>query len=235
MRPRKALLVAVPLAALAVAGCGGGGGGETTSSRPVATTTAALSKEEFIERGDSICAEVNAAVSGVGSSSGSASTSQVAQVADLYTGMVSSLEGLGAPADAGEVMTAAEELAKAEDESKLADERGESSALGAAESKAVSALTAFQEAAHSYGFKQCGEGPSSAGTSGGNTTAPSGGAEPTPEATETPEAAPEAEAAPETGGAGEGTGGGAAAGGGTSGGGSEGTGGGSGSGGIGPG
>ena len=66
--PRR-LLVILPLAALAIAGCGGGSSDSTTT--PVETTeaTTALSKEELIAQGDAICAEVNAAVGTVGSTS----------------------------------------------------------------------------------------------------------------------------------------------------------------------
>ncbi|HEY5054245.1 MAG TPA: hypothetical protein VII45_12625, partial [Solirubrobacterales bacterium] len=98
MRPRSLSILALPLAALAIAGCGGGGGDSTTTPTTTEATTTALTKEELIARGDSICAEVNAAVGTVGESS-EEGTSQVGQVADLYIGMVESLKGIGAPDD----------------------------------------------------------------------------------------------------------------------------------------
>jgi hypothetical protein len=208
MRPRNCLLLAaLPLTVLAIAGCGGGS--DSTESTPVTTVEAtALSKEELISRGDAICAEVNAAVGTVGQSS-SESTSQVGQVADIYTGMVTSLKDLGTPEDTtgySEFIAAAEELSQAEGEAKLAEERGDSSALSEAESSATSALTSFQSAASAYGFQNCSEGPSAPVTSA---TAPSeeeGGVEVAPEVSEeaeVEEVAPE-EVAPETGGAGGG-------------------------------
>ena len=162
MRARNFLIVA-PLAALALAGCGGDDGGDTTTSAPVVATTAApsLSKEELISQGDAICAEVNAALASVISNTAS-SESQVSQVADLYIGMVDSLQGLGTPDDdAGydEVMSAADDLAQAESDAKLADERGDSAALSTAQTEATSAVVAFQTAAGSFGFANCSQGP----------------------------------------------------------------------------
>lgn len=232
MRPRlclAAVALSLPLLLVGVAGCGGGEAKPTTSAATTAETTPTLSKRELIAQGDGICAEVNAAV-GTVSSSGSSSTAadRARQVAQLYSGMVDRLKGLGTPAEANgytEFISAAEALAQAESSARLAAARGEGTALEAAEAKASAALASFQSAARSYGFKKCGEEPSaptpSSTAPGSKGEAPSGGAEATaPEA-----AAPEA--APETGGAGSVEGGGAPSGGGS--------GGGSGSGGIGPG
>jgi hypothetical protein len=212
MSPRRTWILALPVAALLVAGCGGGGGDD--SSESTATTVAApraLSKAELIEQGDAICAEVNAAVGSVGSSS-TENSSPASQAADLYSGMVASLNNLGTPQETdgyAEFSSAAEELAKAEDEVKLASERGDTAGLEAAESSASTALTSFQNAASEYGFKDCSEGPSAPATSGPSAEsgeAESGGEEAEaiePEAVE-PEVEEEVapEVAPETGGAG---------------------------------
>ena len=226
------------LVALAIGGCGGGDD-EPADTAPAAAEPTALSKEELIAQGEAICAEVNAAVGTVGSTT-TGSESQASQVADLYSGMVERLKGLGAPSDDrsgyDEFIGSAEQLAQAESDVALAAGRGEAEALASAESEADAALDAFQSAANAYGFEQCAEAPSApavtpAGESGAGEEEPAAGAveeEAAPEVEE--EAPPE-----ETGGAAaveeEGAGGGAAAGGG---GGSEGSGGGS-SGGIGPG
>jgi hypothetical protein len=231
MRARN-FLIAVPLAALAIAGCGGDDGGEETATTPAVTTTAApsLSKEELIAQGDAICAEVNAALAAVSANTASAD-SQVTQVADLYIGMVESLRGLGTPDgdDAGydEVMSAADDLAQAESDAKLADERGDSAALSTAQTAATSAVIAFQGASATYGFQSCSQGP------GVTATAPS---DPSSQATAptptTPSTTPTTPTpAPNTGGAG-GT---AGSGGGSTGGGSTGGTTGGSSGGIGPG
>lgn len=200
------------MAALLIAGCGGGGSSD--SSESTATTTAApvaLSKAELIEQGDAICAEVNAAAGSLGSSS-TENSSPASQAADLYSGMVASLNNLGTPQETdgyAEFSSAAEELAKTEDEVKLASERGDTAGLEAAESSASEALTSFQSAASEYGFKDCSEGPSApttAGPSSESSEAETGGEE--AEAVEPEVVEPEVEAeaapevAPETGGAG---------------------------------
>lgn len=218
------VVAAVALAlVLALAGCGGG---DDDSGEAVTATTeapTALSKEELVAQGDAICAEVNAAVGTVGSTSTGAE-GQAGQVADLYSGMAERLRGLGAPSDesAGyeEFIGAAEQLAQAQGDAALAAERGEDGALATAEAEASSALDSFRSAADAFGLERCGEAPSapaptgSAGEAGGEAEEPSGEAEeeaiePAPEAEEEP--------APETGGAGsveeESSGGGAGSGG----------------------
>jgi hypothetical protein len=228
------------MAALALAGCGGGDG-DSTAAAPVETTeaTTALSKEELIAQGDGICAEVNAAVGTVGSTSAD-TESQASQVAGLYGGMVERLKGLGAPSDdsAGyaEFIADADALAQAEENVELSSEREDAESLTSAETEASSALTSFRSAATSFGLEECAEAPtaptpgSSAGGLAGEES--SGAVEeeaeeiaPEEEAEVAPEEAPPVEE--------ESAGGGAGVGGGTEGGGG-GTGGGS-SGGIGPG
>jgi hypothetical protein len=207
MSPRRTWILALPVAALLVAGCGGGGGSDSSESTATTTAPRALSKAELIEQGDAICAEVNAAVG----SSGTENSSPASQAADLYSGMVASLNNLGTPQETdgyAEFSSAAEELAKAEDEVKLASERGDTAGLEAAESNASSSLTSFQNAASEYGFKDCSEGPSAPATSGPSAESgevEAGGEEAEaiePEAVEpeVEEVAPEV--APETGGAG---------------------------------
>lgn len=236
MRVRDLLFTAaLPLAALAIAGCGGGDD-DSTESTPTATipTITAPTKEELISQGDAICAEVNAAVGGLGEGTGEEG-GVTGQAADLYVGMVESLKRLGTPDEAAgysEFAAAADALSQAEGEVKLAAERGDSEALATAESSASAALSSFQSAATEYGFEDCSQGPS-APVPGASTEAPAeeesaGGIE------EEAEVAPEeVEPAPETGGAGSAEeGGGAEAGGGAEGGATE---GGGSSGGIGPG
>jgi hypothetical protein len=217
---RHKLLLALPIAALAIAGCGGGGSDSTaTTAATTEATTTALTKAELIEQGDAICAEVNAAVGTVGSSSAETG-SPAAQVADLYGGMVASLKNLGTPGETdgyAEFSSAAEELSTAEGEIKLASDRSDTAGLEAAESNASAALSSFQEVAQEYGFKDCSEGPSAPTTSA---TPESGEAEAGEEAESVEpevvepeaEAEPAPEVVPETGGAG-----GTAEGGGTSG------------------
>jgi hypothetical protein len=228
---------------LAFAGCGGGGDDDSTAAAPVETVEepAALSKEELVAQGDGICAEVNAAVGTVGSTSSEAS-GQAAQVAGLYAGMVERLKGLGAPSDdsAGyaEFIASAEALVQAEDNVKLASEREEGEeALSEAEAEASSALDSFQSAASTFGFEDCAEAPAAPVSSGaGSEVAGEEAAEVIEEEVEEVAPEEEAEIAPETGGGvveEESAGGGAGVGGGTEGGGTGG--GGGSSGGVGPG
>jgi hypothetical protein len=201
-------IVALPLAALALAGCGGGGGGDSTAtSTPVTTAPPQLSKQELISQGDGICAEVNAAVGTLAASEAEASD-KVTQEADLYTGMVERLKGLGEPEeDTGyaEFIASADELSQAESNARLASERGEEGGLESAESEAASALSAFQSAAGAYGFEKCSEEPSAPAATEPGGTASETEEEAPAEAVEevAPEEAPE-EVAPETGGAGGG-------------------------------
>ncbi len=236
MRLLHASLLSLPVVVALLAGCGGGG--DSTGSTPVASipTTTAVTRAELIERGDAICAEVNAAVGTVGAS-GTEAGNPAEQAAGLYSGMVDSLKGIGAPQETTgypEFIAAAEALSTAEDEVELASEREDTAALESAESNASSALADFQAAADEYGFEDCSEGPSAPVSPGGATEGGETGSAEVPEEPESEAVEPEEEApevAPETGGAG-----GAPEGGGTTGGGGEagGTGGG-GSGGIGPG
>jgi hypothetical protein len=238
---RRTWIFALPVAAVLAVGCGGGGDDDSTESTALTTAVpTALSKAELIEQGDAICAEVNAAVGTVGTSS-TETGSPSAQAADLYSGMVANLQDLGRPQEIDgydEFSTAADELATAENEVKLAAERGDTAGLETAESNASSALASFQNTASEYGFSDCSEGPSAPATTAPGATgeAPEAGEEGEsiePEAVEPEvEAEPAPEVVPETGGAGGaveggGTGGGAEGGGGGTSGGS--------SGGIGPG
>ncbi len=210
MNLRRASLLAVPLAVLAIAGCGGGGGADTTSTPTTTETTAALSKADFIKQGDAVCGEVNSAVAGIAGSETEVQH-QTTQVSDLYIGMVESLKRLGMPSDPSgysEFMEAAEKLAKVEGEVKLAAEREDTTALGEAASAATPALEEFQTQAGVYGFEDCSEGPHAPTPSTGGSGTESGGAEVAPEGS--PEAIEEEivpeeteEVAPETGGAGE--------------------------------
>jgi hypothetical protein len=207
-----ALVVAAPLAA----GCGGGGDDDSTEAAPVTTEEpVAPTKGELLEQGDAICAEVNAAV---GTVAASETESPAGQVADLYSGMIDNLKSLGTPQESdgyADFSAAADELLTAEDEVKLAAERGDAAGLEAAEANASTALASFQAAAQEYGFEACGEGPSApsvtATPEAGETEAGVAPEEVESEVVEPEEEAPEP--APETGGAGGATEGGGTGGG----------------------
>jgi hypothetical protein len=208
---------------LVASGCGGGGSSSTTTAKkpPPEETATKLSKGQFISQGDAICAEVNTAVGSVGESAAETS-SQTTQIANLYSGMVQSLQRLGQPSEIdgySDFMGAAERLAMTENEVKAASEKENPELLEEASQAAAPAVEEFQQQAAVYGFKECSEGPHApavATESGGATeeVAPeeeSGGVEVAPEEEFVPEeeVAPEEEfvpeeeeIAPETGGAG---------------------------------
>ena len=227
MRP-KFLLLALPalLALVLVAsGCGGGGSSSTTAKKPPKEETVAkLTKGQFISQGDAICAEVNTAVGSVQESPAEA-TSQTTQIANLYSGMVQSLQRLGQPAEIegySDFMGAAERLAMTENEVKSAGEAENPALVEEAAQATGPAVEEFQQQAAVYGFEECSEGPhapvvapeSSSGTEEVAPEEESGGIEAAPEEEFVPEEevapeieeefVPEEEVAPETGGAGGG-------------------------------
>jgi hypothetical protein len=214
MRLPKALTIAVPLAALAISGCGGGDDDSTDSTQATAEAAPALSKAELISQGDAICAEVNAAIGAAEMVAAEGESSELgSEVAGLYIGMVESINRLGAPDDeAGypEFSAAAEELAKVQGEAKLAAEREDSAALSEASAEAGPAVEEFRSAADEYGFEDCGEGPTAPTASGAGAPveeSEEGGVEVAPEEVEeevVPEEVAPEEVAPETGGAGGG-------------------------------
>jgi hypothetical protein len=220
----KFLLFALPaLLALAfvAAGCGGGGSSTTTAkTQPKEEAASKLTKGQFISQGDAICGEVNTAVGSV-SESASEPSSQTTQIANLYAGMVQSLQRLGQPSEIdgySEFMGAAEKLAMTENEVKAASEQENPALVEEVSQEAVPAVEEFEQQAAIYGFKECSEGPhapvaapeSSSGTEEVAPEEESGGIEVAPEEEFVPEEevapeeefVPEEEVAPETGGAG---------------------------------
>jgi hypothetical protein len=209
MRFRHFLLapLALLVVALVVAGCGGGGGGSSSTTTAVVkkkTTAPKLSKAGFISQGDAICAEVNTAVGSTEESAAEASV-QTSQVANLYTGMVESIQRLGQPSEKdgySEFMGAAEKLAMVEGDLKKAGEEEDLVAEEEAAQESAPALEEFQQQAAVYGFENCAEGPhapepspESVPPAGEESVAPeeSGGLESLPEE----EVAPEEEFIPE--------------------------------------
>jgi cytochrome c556 len=225
MRP-KFLFLALPalLALVLVAsGCGGGGSSSTTEKKaPKKETVSKLTKAEFISQGDAICGEVNTAVGSVQASAAEPS-SQATQIANLYSGMVQSLQRLGQPAEIqgySDFMGAAEKLAMTANEVKAASDQENPALVEEASQAETPAVEEFEQQAATYGFKDCSEGPhapavapeSSTGTEEVAPEEEAGGIEAAPEEEFIPEEEvapeveeefiPEEEVAPETGGAG---------------------------------
>jgi hypothetical protein len=227
----KRAICLMSLASAAVfAGCGGGD--DSTPETPIATPTvqtpANLSKDQFITQGDGFCAEVNAALGSISSDSSTGTSSAAGQTADLYEGMLEHLRGLGTPDDdtgLDDFYSAGDDLVAAEQDADDAAQSGDDTALASAESAAASAQSAFASAASSYGFQDCGQGPTTSTSPAPTATVP---VTPVAPATTTPSTVTPAPTPGSTGSGGGTTGTG-------TGGGSTGTGGTSGSGGVGPG
>jgi len=155
---KSVILLMVAALSLGAAGCGGGDDSEEApETAPVTTTDTATSvtQDELIFEGDNICAEVNAAVGTIDSSTTADETIKETQIADIYAGLAESLEGLGTPTD-GEAPTEVIEAAQT-----LAD----SSSIDG-----DTALAEFQAAATDYGFTECGEAPAAPSSSGDGST-----------------------------------------------------------------
>jgi hypothetical protein len=198
MKRAICLMAFAPVVLLAA--CGGDGDDTTTPAlTPTVETPQNLSKAEFIQQGDGICAEVNAAL-GTLTSAGTDVSAAASQRADLYEGMIDRIRGLGKPSDE----TGLDDFLNAGDDLVAAEKAG---------SDTASALADFQSAASDYGFQDCGQGPSAPSTSATAPSAPGAPVAPvtpvTPVAPATPAPAPTTPSAPSGGaGTGGGTGGG---------------------------
>jgi hypothetical protein len=205
MKRAICLMTLIPTAILA--GCGGGGNSTPTQiATPTVTTQSSISKAQFIKEGDGVCAEVNAALGSLSSSTSTSSSTATAQRASLYQGMMERLRGLGTPDDQtglDQVLSAGDNIVSAEQKAETATTNNDSAALASAESEAASAESSFSSAASSYGFKDCGGAPT---TPSSTATAPSTAAPVTPAAPTT--ATPVPVTPVPSGGAGTGTGGG---------------------------
>ena len=186
-----ALLILSGAVTIGVAGCGGDDSDNAPAPTPVETTTtdtaSDLTQDELIQQGDDICAEVNAAVGTISTSTTADDSVQETQIADIYSGMADRLEELGTPTD-GDAPTEMIDAARVLAESTSTD--------------GATALADFQSAATEYGFSECGDAPAApsfSGTSTGtdpSTVAPVDPSYVAPTATPAPAPAP----APSTGG-----------------------------------
>lgn len=211
MRLKFLVLGSALLGLALLAGCGGGGSSSSTvAEHPKVEEEPKLSKAAFIRQGDEVCAEVNTAI-GSAAEAESETTSPTAQIANLYVGLVQSLQSLGQPAETdgyAEFSGAAEELAKVEGEVKSASEKNNVALVEEAGQLAAPTVEEFHSQAAVYGFEKCSEephAPIAAPESGGVAPEESlgeevGGVEVAPEEEFVPseeEVAPEEEVLPE--------------------------------------
>ena len=167
MNRRWVGIVVLFIAALPIAGCGGGSDDTTQSAvktstqstaeakksasgaekaTKTATTKGPLVKATLIREGDEICAEANAAIFKLESSSEASSPKTISE---FYAGMVSLLETLGEPQESDgypELSAASEELSTAEKQVKATFSKSDAE-LEAVESEAYTAFSSFGDVA----------------------------------------------------------------------------------------
>jgi hypothetical protein len=227
---KRAVCLISTIGAGILAGCGGGDSTPETSITPTVQTPSKLSKADFISQADGYCAELNAALGSLsnGTTTGS-STTGIEPRADLYQGLLNHLHGLGTPDDEtglDDFFSAGDDVVAAEESLETAQSNGDSAALASAESDAASAEAQFASAASAYGFKECGQGPTTTTPSSSTPSAPATSVPTTPAAPVTTTPAAPATPPGTTGagggtagtGTGTGTGGGSTGSGGTTGG-----------------
>jgi hypothetical protein len=155
----RVLLVVAPFALLAA--CGGGGDAPITPVDATTDTTPQLSKREFVERADAICAEANAAIANLATSGVTDPTLLVVQEREITSGMLGSVRTLGVPS--GDEATLSAYFAAVQNQVTILErqqgalQNGDTAAAAAfgAELSAADfeALTAAQE----FGFQRCGQ------------------------------------------------------------------------------
>jgi len=158
--------VFVPVAAvgagLALAACGGDSSPETPIAVPTETQPS-QGKTEFIAQADSVCAEANSSIEQF-AAAGQGLT-EADQIAQLRQGVVDQIKQLNPPSDPtlDQFLAAMSDQVAAGKKIGLALQRGEDTAQF--ESELDTAKTQAEQAASSYGFKECGQPVSSSGTS----------------------------------------------------------------------
>jgi hypothetical protein len=215
---------------VAIASAGGDGGSDIT---PVTTSTAqAMTKGDFINSADSICAETATTIANL---PGTDIADDAQQELDYTKSELQQIRSLpqpeGGSSDLDAFFTALKDQIQSLTKQAEAAQSGDTATLDSLQTQLDAAESNVREAAQAYGFERCGE-PGKASTGGGGgtvtTTAPATSTVPAP--TTTPVApTTTTPVTPPSGGSTPGTGGGGGTGGGTGG---TGTGGGGGSGGV---
>ena len=204
--------------AVAIVACGGDDDAPIVPVQTTTTPVEGLDKDEFINQGDAICAEADAAISSVSAETDSDAAVQVSEQRDIVEGMLEQLEGLGAPPEDEETLddffTALEEWIDALDKQELAAERDDTASVESLSTEVDAAESEARAAAEDYGFEDCAEGAETTITgtdTGADTGAPAPAPAPAPTAPAPapaePAPAPAPAPAPPSGGTGGGTGG----------------------------
>lgn len=176
---RRIRLTIAPALALGVAlvlsACGGDNSPEQVITVPTETTSSttsegALSKVDFIAQADPICEQANSAIAAF-ADAGQGLT-EADQIAQLRSGVISDLNGLGPPTEDKETLdaflAAMDQEVSAGQKIALANERGTDTAQF--ETELQSAKDAASTAASTYGFQSCGSDITSSSSSSTDTT-----------------------------------------------------------------
>ncbi|MGH3995328.1 MAG: hypothetical protein ACRDSN_23040 [Pseudonocardiaceae bacterium] len=153
------LIGAVP--AIVIVACGGDDDAPIVA---VPTTTAPadqLSKDEFIDETDGVCAEANAAIANLAETSAGDPSTAIADEREILEGELDQIDSLGAPSEdettLNDFIDALESLLDTLGKQELAAERDDTTALAELETEEATARTELTTAAEEYGFRDCGQ------------------------------------------------------------------------------
>ena len=148
-----------------------GGDDDDEPEAPVTTIGAtgpgltSLPKREFIDQADSICAETDAALEGIGTAN---PTRAARQEAELATAELEQLQTLPPPEKDAETfdvfLAALEEQSRTLADRRLAAERADDAALAEIDAAAATAQADAEAAAEEFGFEVCGDPSATADT-----------------------------------------------------------------------
>ena len=161
----------VAFVSVVVIAVGGGGDDEapvtTVGASGVSGATGVggpLSKGAFVDRADGICAEANAAAANLSAEGG-----ETDPELEIRLGELDQLEQLSPPQEDQRhlraFLSAQRDLVDALERRQLANERNDTTALGAVETEIATAESEAKDAAMEYGFEECGsfDAPEDAG------------------------------------------------------------------------
>ena len=154
----RLLSLAAPVAF--VAACGGDDDAPITPVEGQTTAAPAVSKRQFIERGDAICAEANAAIANLSAGGTTDPQALLSQERAITEGMLGSLRSLGTPEQSQAVLnrfyTASNNEVAILERQQTALERGDATALTTLSTELSAARSESLLAGQEYGFTNCG-------------------------------------------------------------------------------
>jgi hypothetical protein len=174
------LIGAVP--AIVIVACGGDDDAPIVAAPTTTAPADQLSKDEFIDEADGVCAEANAAIANLAETSAGDPSTAVAEEREILEGELDQIDSLGAPSEdettLNDFIDALESLLDTLGKQELAAERDDATALTELETEEATARTELTTAAEEYGFRDCGqEGEATIdGGAGAGTTDPGTGA-----------------------------------------------------------